>query len=105
MFDDLTSLSAQLTAAGKVDNKRNALKRPADNLENTIHGLLEILHRLEVTEIQPKDIVDLALHRVVSYEPTDFAEEDGRIVMRLKRGFLWRDGVLRPEEVIAKRYN
>lgn len=105
LFDDLTSLSGQLTAAGKVDNKRNALKRPADNLENTIHGLLEILHRLEVTEIPQKDVVDLALHKVVSYEPTDFAEEDGRIVMRLKRGFLWRDGVLRPEEVIAKRYN
>ena len=58
-----------------------------------------------MTEIPQKDVVDLALHKVVSYEPTDFAEEDGRIVMRLKRGFLWRDGVLRPEEVIAKRYN
>jgi len=101
LFDDLSSLSSQLKAEGK----RQSLKSLVDNLENTIHGLIEILHRLEVTEIPAKEVVDLALHRVVSYEPTDFAEEDGRIVMRLKRGFLWRDAVLRPEEVIAKRYN
>jgi molecular chaperone GrpE (heat shock protein) len=105
LFDDLTSLSSQLKAVGKAEGKRESLKRLVDNLENTIHGLIEILHRLEVTEIPVKEVVDLGLHRVVSYEPTDFAEEDGRIVMRLKRGFLWRDGVLRPEEVIAKRYN
>jgi molecular chaperone GrpE (heat shock protein) len=105
LFDDLTALSTQLKNANKGDAKRGSLKHSADNLENTIGGLVEILHRLEVTEIAPKDVVDLALHKVVSYEPTDFAEEDGHIVMRLKRGFLWRDQVLRPEEVIAKRYN
>jgi molecular chaperone GrpE (heat shock protein) len=48
--------------------------------------------------------VDRVFHRVVSYEPTDFAEDEGRIVMRVKRGFLWRDHVLRPEEVVAKRF-
>jgi molecular chaperone GrpE (heat shock protein) len=105
LFDDLTALLGQLKSASKTENKRGSLKHSADNLENTIHGLIEILHRLEVTEIAPKEMVDLALHKVVSYEPADFAEEDGRIVMRLKRGFLWRDKVLRPEEVIAKRYN
>ena len=31
-------------------------------------------------------------------------EEDGQIVMRVKRGFVWRDQVLRPEEVVAKRF-
>ena len=105
LFDDLSALSSQLKLAGKTDSKRSNLKQWADNLENTIHGLVEVLHRLEVTEIPPKDVVDLALHKVISYEPADFAEEDGRIVMRLKRGFMWRDGILRPEEVIAKRYN
>ena len=105
LFDDLTALLAQLKSAGKGESKRSSLKQSADNLENTIHGLVEILHRLEVTEIPQSDVVDLALHKVVSYEPTDFAEEDCRIVMRLKRGFQWRDKVLRPEEVIAKRYN
>jgi molecular chaperone GrpE (heat shock protein) len=74
------------------------------NLDNAIHSLLEILNRMEVTEIEPKDTVDRAFHRVVSYEPADFVEDEGRIVMRVKRGFLWRGQVLRPEEVVAKRF-
>ncbi len=104
LFDDLTALSTQLKSAGKTDAKRNSLRQWGDNLENTIHGLVEILHRLEVTEIPHQDKVDLALHKVVSYEPAEFAEDDGRIVMRMKHGFRWRDRVLRPEEVIAKRF-
>ena len=104
LFDDLTALSTQLKSAGKSESKRTAFRQWSDNLENTIHALIEILHRLEVTEIPPQEKVDLKLHKVVSYEPTEFADEDNQIVMRVKRGFLWREGVLRPEEVMAKRY-
>jgi molecular chaperone GrpE (heat shock protein) len=104
LFDDLTALSTQLKSAGKADSKRGTFRQWSDNLENTIHALVEILHRLEVTEIPAQDKVDLKLHKVVSFEPTEFADEDGQILMRVKRGFMWRDGVLRPEEVIAKRY-
>jgi molecular chaperone GrpE (heat shock protein) len=105
LFDDLSALSSQMQSAleGR-ETKRGKLGQWRDNLENTIHSLTEILHRLEVSEIEPKEIVDRAFHRVVSYEPSDFAEDDGRIVMRVKRGFLWRDHVLRPEEVVAKRF-
>jgi molecular chaperone GrpE (heat shock protein) len=59
---------------------------------------------MEVSEIEPREMVDRALHKVVSYEPSDFAEDDGRIVMRVRRGFVWRDQVLRPEEVVARRF-
>jgi molecular chaperone GrpE (heat shock protein) len=99
LFDDLTSLLGQLQ-----QKKAGAVLQWRDNLENSIHALVEVLHRLEVIEIEPKDTVDRTLHRVVSYEPTETAEEDGAIIMRLKRGFLWRGSVLRPEEVIARRY-
>jgi len=58
---------------------------------------------LEVTEVEPKEFVDLAMHRVVTYEATKRAKDDGRIVTRVKRGFIWRGNVLRPEEVIALR--
>jgi molecular chaperone GrpE (heat shock protein) len=105
LFDDLSRLLSQLQSAVDGENKRGPLTQWRDNLENAIHSLTEILHRMEVSEIEPKDIVDRALHKVISYEPADFAEDDGRIVMRVKRGFLWRDQVLRPEEVVAKRFN
>jgi molecular chaperone GrpE (heat shock protein) len=105
LFDDLSALSSQLqTAAEGSDAKRGMLGQWHDNLENAIHSLTEILHRMEVSEIEPKEVVDRAFHRVVSFEPADFAEDEGRIVMRVKRGFLWRDQVLRPEEVVAKRF-
>jgi len=104
LFDDLSGLSSQLQTAVEGGEKRGKLVHWRDNLENAIHSLTEILHRMEVSEIEPKEMVDRAFHRVVSYEPSDFAEDDGRIVMRVKRGFLWRDQVLRPEEVVAKRF-
>ncbi len=106
LFDDLSGLSSQLqSAVDSSEGKRGALGQWRDNLENAIHSLTEILHRMEVSEIEPKEMVDRAFHRVISYEPADYAEEDGRIVMRVKRGFLWRDQVLRPEEVVAKRFS
>jgi molecular chaperone GrpE (heat shock protein) len=105
LFDNLTALSAQLqTALEGGESKRGKLAQWRENLENAIHSLTEILHRMEVSEIEPKEMVDRALHRVVSFEPSDFAEDEGRIMMRVKRGFLWRDQVLRPEEVVAKRF-
>ena len=105
LFDDLSGLLSQLQTAVEANEGRNgALGQWRDNLENAIHSLTEILHRMEVSEIEPRDMVDRAIHRVISFQPADFAEEDGQIVMRVKRGFLWRDQVLRPEEVVAKRF-
>ena len=105
LFDHLSSLAEQLGTAAHEKGKRNHLAQWRDNLENAIHSLVEILHRFEVKEIEPKEHVDRALHRVVSYEPADCPEEDGRIAIRVRRGFFWRGKVIRPEEVIAKRFN
>jgi molecular chaperone GrpE (heat shock protein) len=104
LFDDLTSLSSQLQSAAEDKSKRGPVAQWHDNLENAVLSLLEILHRFEVKEIEPGEKVDRALHKVLSYEPADYAEEDGRIVMRVKRGFLWRGKLIRAEEVIAKRF-
>ncbi|MDB6147890.1 MAG: grpE 2 [Spartobacteria bacterium] len=104
LYDDLNSLAEQLRTNAGEQKKRGAPAQWRDNLENSIHSLVEILHRFDVIEIEPKETVDRTLHRVVSYEPADFPEEDGQIIMRLKRGFFWRGRLIRPEEVIAKRY-
>lgn len=105
LFDDLSSLSAQMqTAASSGQSQAVKLGQWSENLDNALHSLIEIMHRMEVMEIEPRDTVDRTLHKVMSYEPADFAEEDGQIMMRLRRGFVWRDQVLRPEEVVAKRF-
>lgn len=104
LFDDLSSLVQQLRTSAEEQKKRGHVAQWRDNLENAIHSLVEILHRFEVKEIEPRENVDRAVHRVINYEPADFPEEDGHIVMRVKRGFFWRGKLIRPEEVIAKRY-
>lgn len=105
LFDDLTLLAADLGAAGAAAKGRQGrMTQWSQNLHNTIHSVLEIMHRLEVTQIEPVEKVDRALHKVVGHEPAEAAEQDGEIVRRLKAGFTWRDQILRPEEVIAKRF-
>jgi molecular chaperone GrpE (heat shock protein) len=105
LYDDLTALSQQLrNASDERGGKRGHIAQWRDNLENAIHSLVEILHRFEVNEIEVKERVDRSYHKILSYEPADFPEEDGCIVMRVKRGFVWRGKLLRPEEVIAKRF-
>ena len=104
LFDDLSSLAEQLRTSAEQQKHRGNVAQWRDNLDNSIHSLVEILHRFDVKEIEPKETVDRAFHRVINYEPADFPEEDGRIVMRVKRGFFWRGRLIRPEEVIAKRY-
>ena len=105
LYDHLNSLHEQLRSAADEKGKRSPLCQWRDHLENGIASLVEILHRLEVKEIEPRESVDRSLHRVISFEPADYPEEDGRIIMRVRRGFLWRGKLIRPEEVIAKRFN
>ena len=104
LYDHLNGLCEQLSAASQEKVKRSRVSSWRDNLENAIHSLVEILHRFDVREIEPRERVDRAFHRVISFEPADFPEEDGTIVMRVKRGFVWRGKLIRPEEVIAKRF-
>jgi molecular chaperone GrpE (heat shock protein) len=104
LYDHLNGLWEQLSTTAQEKGKRSRVSQWRDNLENAIHSLVEILHRFEVKEIEPRERVDRACHRVISYEPADFPEEDGAIVMRVKRGFVWRGKLIRPEEVIAKRF-
>ena len=104
LYDHLNGLCDQLATTAQEKGKRSRVSQWRDNLENAIHSLVEILHRFDVKEIEPRERVDRAYHRVISYEPAEFAEEDGCIVMRVKRGFVWRGKLIRPEEVIAKRF-
>jgi molecular chaperone GrpE len=104
LFDDLTELAKQLEHTAEEKKGRGNAGRWRDNLQNAIHSLLEILHRFEVKEVETKEKFDRAIHRAVCFEPTDCEQEDGQIMARVRRGFIWRDKLIRPEEVIVKKF-
>lgn len=103
LFDDLSALVSEAD-----ENARNAEARPQemrirDNLSNLLHHLVEILNRLEVSELEPQQKADRLQHRVVDVEPAGNEAEDGLIVRQVKRGFIWHGRVLRPAEVVIKK--
>src|ERR1700682_40394 len=65
LFDDLSGLSEQLRTAAK--GQRDSVAQWRDNLENAIHSLVEIFHRLDVKEIEPQESVEHALYFVGSF--------------------------------------
>ena len=75
------------------------------NVEHNVEFILEVLARLEVTQFPVgTGKLDKCKQRAVAVEPTDNLNEDTLVVRSVKRGFLWHERVLRPEEVVVKRY-
>src|SRR5438046_3491545 len=77
VFDDLTTLATQLKTASE-GRKSDRLTRWQDNLGNAIHALMEVFHRLEVTEVESKELVDLEIHSVYHYDANSRDEDKGR---------------------------
>jgi molecular chaperone GrpE (heat shock protein) len=102
----IAEMLAELSAAG-VDSLGiyDRLRQFETNLSNTSHFIVEVLARLEVT-IMPAGTgrLDKVTQRAVSLEPTDSPDEDGLIVRSLRHGFLWKGAVLRPEDVVIKKW-
>jgi molecular chaperone GrpE (heat shock protein) len=100
--DDLRSVLDTIKRAAEV--KRGRVAKWARGMDCSMENLTAILGRLKVSEVEPQSTVNPAVHRVVSYEPTENLTEDGKIVAHVKRGLLWHDQIMRREEVIAKRF-
>jgi formylglycine-generating enzyme required for sulfatase activity len=58
LYDHLNGLCEQLSTAAEGKGKRSRVAQWRDNLENAIHSLVEILHRFDVKEIEPRERVD-----------------------------------------------
>ena len=78
---------------------------PAKQLEHNRDAILEVLERLDVT-LTPlgSGKLDKQSQRAMSVELTDDPEQDNEIVKVSKRGFMWKDRVMRPEEVVIKKW-
>lgn len=115
VFDDLGDTHKQLLATISslneseikgsiimlVENMRNAVV----NLDHNIHFILEVLERLDVTQIPSQSgKLDKRVQKAVSIEMASEPDEDFDIVRTIRRGFQWRERVVRPEEVVIKKW-
>lgn len=77
----------------------------AQLLKSLSEELLEILYRREVeTIVAPSSTFDRTLQQAVSLQPTTFESEHNQVVRVVRRGFRYRNRILRPEEVIVNSY-
>jgi molecular chaperone GrpE len=96
-FDDaVRSLGAQAHLTGAEVGER---------LLGVGQELLEVLARQEVVPYpETTETLDIRRHRTVRMIKTLTPSEHNQVVEVLRPGFLLRDSVLRPEEVIVKKY-
>lgn len=116
LFDDLVGIHRQTqeTVADFVqihgEESRSArvferIESLEMHLEHNLEFILEVLARLEVTQM-PKGVGKLDKHsqRAVAVEMAEDPDDDLLVVRTVKRGFMWKDRVLRPEEVVIKKW-
>lgn len=99
------------------DSMEIAIKNLEEQDELTVewfHGLLsalqdELLEVLARQDVYPFDehppFLDRRLHRTISLESTEYPEENNAVSRIVCTGFTWGDRVLRPENVVIKKYN
>ncbi len=83
----------------------SGLSHIPENLGNLSAHLLEVLSRHDVEKAPPTEPrLDKRLQRVVRVIPTSDPGEDQLIVEELRPGFVRRDRVLRPANVVIKKH-
>lgn len=81
------------------------LKNMEINIDHHCEFVVEILARLDVTMLPPgTGKLDKKTQRAVQVEMADNQEDEFDIVRSLKPGFVWKDRVLRAEEVVIKKW-
>jgi len=77
----------------------------SDLLKSLNDELLEILYRREVEPMNNAlSTFDPSLQLALSIEPTATDSEHNQVARVVRRGFKYKDRILRPEEVIVKKF-
>lgn len=76
----------------------------ADGFQFLVDELLEVLYRRDVVPIESSEQYSRSHHKAMQIQPTTNEAQDNRVARVLKRGFLRREQVLRPEEVVLYRF-
>jgi molecular chaperone GrpE (heat shock protein) len=116
LYDDMAEIHRQLSAAivaGTRPDEASANAQPLIeqvrnmemNIEHNVEFIVEVLARLDVVLLpHSAGKLDKCKQRAVAVEATDNPDDDTLVVRRIKQGFLWNDRVLRPEEVVIKKW-
>lgn len=116
LYDDLAEIHRQLALTLALHEKRGDISggalilfenvlAPVSHLEHNCDSVIEVLERLEVTIIPTNTgKLDKRNQRAVSLEMVDDPEQDQQVVKVVKRGFQWKDRIIRPEEVVIKKW-
>jgi molecular chaperone GrpE (heat shock protein) len=114
LYDDCTEILRQMQhLVGELRNPENGVATPLAermhgiqvHIEHNCDFILEVLARLDVTVLPfGTDKLDKRTQRAVGVEVTDNQAEDVDVVRTVKRGFLWKSRLVRPEEVIIKKW-
>lgn len=75
------------------------------HVAHNLDFILEVLARFEVQQL-PVGVgkLDKRTQRAVAVEIAEDPDQDLDLVRTVKRGFLWKDRVVRPEEVVVKKW-
>jgi molecular chaperone GrpE (heat shock protein) len=116
LYDDTAEIRRQVSAAiTDAKEKQDAGKACSAlldrirtievNLGHHMEFIREVLNRLEVA-IMPPNTGKLDKHsqRAVVVEMAEDQEQDGTVVRALKPGFMWKDRIFRPEEVVIRKW-
>jgi len=101
LYDNMNKFAKSLTIQ-QSSNSETILQE----FKYLLDDLLETLYRQEVIPIQDDGSGNFnsKLHKATKTEATETQDEDFKIVNIVRQGFLWRDKVLRPQEVVIKRF-
>jgi molecular chaperone GrpE (heat shock protein) len=115
LYDDMTEIHRQALAALAAQQTREVsgggvmlmenVQTMGSNIEHNVHFILEVLERMEVT-LFPENPgkLDKRTQRAVAVESAESAEQDQQVVKVVKRGFQCRDRIVRPEEVVIRKW-
>ena len=116
LYDDLAEIRRQMeafVASVKDDTKAGTTAAPIlehekntrTNLDHVLQFLVEIMARMEVNLMEPSlGKLNKTTQRAVSVELADNESEDGDIARSVKPGFMWRERIVRAEEVVIKKW-
>jgi len=80
-------------------------EKTTELLQTFKEELLEILYRKDITPFEEHpEYLNYKLHKTIKTIPTNEESENNKVDKIIKMGFRWNDNILRPEEVIIKKY-